>query len=128
MKKINQIGLSELVLPGIFILWAEGFFAPDGSNLNSPIPRRTMYSSYMDFAGNSHENKVTRCNFKMHIIKFCLCRGFDFNTQCPLRDGFSYNSSDQGSVGLPFIGCDDKRYGTEYFTVSKNMLEPVDIF
>lgn len=122
MKKINQISLNEMVLPESFVIWAEGFFTPYGSNLNSPIPRRTMYSSYMDFMDNSPENKVTRCNFKVHIIKYCLCHNFDFNPQRPLREGFSYHPSVQNSVEMPFIGCDDKRYGTEYFTVSNNIL------
>lgn len=118
MKKINPISLNELLLPESFLLWAEQYFAPNGSTLNTPIPRRTMYSSYIDFAGIFPDVKVTRCNFKMHIIKFCICMGFGFNHERPLREGFSYQPSSQDTVGFPFIGCDDKRYGTEYFTIS----------
>lgn len=124
-ETFKSVGLNVVIFPAPFLRWAEEYFAASGSNLNTPIARKAMYSSYLDFAGNSPENKITRFNFKVRIINFCLSNGYDFNPHRPLREGFSYLPSDPEAPGMSFIGCDDKRDGVEYFTISKNALVPI---
>lgn len=97
-------------LPDVFLCWAIDYFS-SRKHLNTPIPRKTLFSSYSQSAGYSSCAGVTRTNFKAKLIQFCQCKGYMFNPQMPPRDDdFS---------GNPFIGADDKRNGIEYFTISK---------
>ena len=111
--------------------WAEEYFDPTGSHLNSRISRKELFDSFKEYAGGLQGHGVTSSNFKNKMKDFCKYKGYDFNRDKAIEKpngGKSYYSDWKPKhEEESFIGGDDKSNSCEYFTISQyNRVIPVN--
>lgn len=120
MKNIELRTLRQS-MSEVLLQWADEYFDPSGGHLNKRIPRKDLWTSFLEAAGGLQGHGVTRTNFKGKIIDFCRYKGYDFNpnkAMCKQSDGPLYYSDwKPQNPYKSFIGGDDKSGGIEYFTV-----------
>lgn len=111
--------------------WAEEYFDPTGSHLNSRISRKELFDSFKEYAGGLQGHGVTSSNFKNKMKDFCKYKGYDFNRdkaiEKPNGGKIYYSDWKPKHEEESFIGGDDKSNSCEYFTISQyNRVIPVD--
>lgn len=103
--------------------WAEEYFDPTGSHLNSRISRKELFDSFKDYAGGLQGHGVTSSNFKNKMKDFCKYKGYDFNREKaiekPNGGKIYYSDWKPKHEEESFIGGDDKSNSCEYFTISQ---------
>jgi DNA primase len=93
-----------------FLYWAQEYFAYDqesgtGDHVNAPIARKSLTEDF--FTAMPREKRFTNANkFKIKIKAYCIYEGLTFN---PVQGG-----------------KDDKRGGTEYFTIANQKFTNYD--
>lgn len=105
----------------VLLQWAEEYFDPTGSHLNQRIPRKDLWTAFIEAAGGMQGHGVTRTNFKMKIVAYCKYKGYDFNVNKPVDNKSDkqvfYTDWKPKHLEESFIGDEDKSGGIEYFTV-----------
>jgi hypothetical protein len=103
--------------------WAEEYFDPTGSHLNSRISRKELFDSFKEYAGGLQGHGVTSSNFKNKMKDFCKYKGYDFNRdkaiEKPNGGKIYYSDWKPKHEEESFIGGDDKSNSCEYFTLSQ---------
>lgn len=103
--------------------WAEEYFDPTGSHLNSRISRKELFDSFKEYAGGLQGHGVTSSNFKNKMKDFCKYKGYDFNRdkaiEKPNGGKIYYSDWKPKHEEESFIGGDDKSNSCEYFTISQ---------
>lgn len=102
--------------------WAEEYFDPTGSHINTRISRKELFDSFREYAGGLQGHGVTSSNFKGKIKDFCKYKGYDFNRDKPIdkpNGGKIYYSDWKPQhEDESYLGGDDKSNSCEYFTIS----------
>jgi hypothetical protein len=96
--------------------WAEEYFDPTGTKLNSRINKRELYQEFTTYAGNQPFG-VTPQAFKRKLKLYCTFKGYDYNPDMRGESGEYYNEWKAKHKGSTFIGQDDKSNGAEYITI-----------
>lgn len=103
-----------------FFQWADSYFSPDGSNLNSRHYRQDLFNQFhKDVPGQL--KFVSATSFKKKVISFCEYKRWSFNPHKKHKNtGEDYYDWVKKNPDKCFIGADDKTGGKEYFTIGDN--------
>jgi hypothetical protein len=96
--------------------WAEVYFDATGHNLNSKVPRKTMFDEFKQSFPDMRSG-ISQANFKTKLKFYCMFKGFHFNPNRLDKDGHSFRSWIANHSGESFIGTDDKSGGVEYISI-----------
>ncbi len=98
-----------------FLDWADTFFHPESSNINTRLVRKEVQDAY--FAENPGQiYKISSRVFSQKLKTYCQFRHLDFNIFKKDPDGISFLEFVQHS-DRSFIGDRDTANGKEYITV-----------
>ena len=123
MKNIELRTLRQS-MSEILLQWADEYFDPSGTNINSRISKKLMFDNFVTYAGGSQGHGVNSSNFKRRMKDFCKYKGYDFNPAKPIDkpNGGKVFFSDwkPKHPGESFIGGDDKANSCEFITISNS--------
>ena len=117
MKEINR-RRERQNMGEAFFQWAESYFDPSGSNINSRIYRKELFEKFhSDVKGQ--QKFVTTTGFKKKILAYCQYKGYHFNPHKKHKEsGNSFEDWRINNPGKSFIGSEEKTDGMEFFTVA----------
>lgn len=100
-----------------FLQWAESYFDPSGSNLNSRIIRKEMYDAFIEeYPGQ--QKFTSPAAFKERLKAFCEFKGLHLNPHKLNDKKQTFNSWLASHGSGVFIGNRDMSNSNEYFTVT----------
>lgn len=115
MRDIQQRSLKQQ-MGEAFFQWAEMYFDPQASFLNTRIPRKDMYSAFIGTFSDSRYG-VTASNFRSKLLCYCEFKGYHVNPSRPNKDGVLFSNWILNKPQGIFVGGADKSGGVEFFTV-----------
>lgn len=100
-----------------FLQWAEPYFDPENTNLNSRINRKDMFNSFLDECPGQ-KSFVSPGIFKKRLIAFCKFKGLHLNPHKLNEKKIGFSTWKTGNDQDVFIGDRDLAGSNEYFTVA----------
>ena len=96
--------------------WAEVYFDPSGTILNSRVARGDMFADFKSHFPDQRSG-ISTSNFKTKLCYYCQFKGYHFNPNKLNKEGKSFRSWQPNHPGESFIGTADKSGGVEYFSI-----------
>lgn len=115
MHDIMQRTLRQQMSESIY-QWAEVFFEPSNNQINSRIPRSTLFDEFKKHFPDQRSG-ISTANFKTKLKLYCQFKGYHFNPNKMNAEGKSFRLWIANHEGESFIGGDDKSGGVEYFNI-----------
>ena len=111
----------------LFLSWAEIYFSPQGSHLNTRINRKEIYNAFLD-EFDMKSTQMSSRTFSSKIKAFCSYKGYNFNAHKLNADKISVETFMKEHPDESFFGERDIASSTEYFTISTKDFKYVQIF